>query len=348
MRFGLFFGGSAEIPAGLGESPYSLLIEAARFADRNGFAFVATPERHFARFAGLFPNPALTSAALAVATARVQIRPGGIVSPLHDTVGLVEDWSMVDLLSGGRIGLAFDAGRNVDDFALAPDAYANRHDLMFQQVEQIRALWRTRDVVRRDGTGMRVELSVFPEPVTGEVPVWVTVTADPQSFARAGSLGLNVLAEPPGPRPHDLADRIRGYREGRAEAGLDPHDGVVTVLHHTYVSDDPADVRSAVGALVARPGDARTPDPRTTGAAPVRRPEVEYPLLGSVAACSRHVQRLAAAGVDEIACLVDFVADPDLRRRGFTGLATLCHDCAGADRADAVVGVGPDSYLGWG
>src|SRR5690348_3645794 len=110
MRFGLFFSGSNEKPADLGESQYALMLHAARFADRNAFAFVSTPERHFSRAGALFPNPALTSAALAVTTSGIQVRAGCVTSPLHDPVRLVEDWSVVDQLSGGRVALGLDCG----------------------------------------------------------------------------------------------------------------------------------------------------------------------------------------------------------------------------------------------
>ena len=38
---------------------YQLVIDATRFADNRGFSAVWTPERHFHRFGGLYPNPAV-------------------------------------------------------------------------------------------------------------------------------------------------------------------------------------------------------------------------------------------------------------------------------------------------
>ena len=48
------------------DQKYQLLLEAARFADENGFAAVWTPERHFQQFGGLYGSPSITGAALAV------------------------------------------------------------------------------------------------------------------------------------------------------------------------------------------------------------------------------------------------------------------------------------------
>ena len=66
VQFSLFYFASDE-----GENAadkYRLLLEGAKFADRNGFAAVWTPERHFGAFGGLYPNPSVTSAALAAIT----------------------------------------------------------------------------------------------------------------------------------------------------------------------------------------------------------------------------------------------------------------------------------------
>src|SRR5206468_528301 len=109
---------------------YDLLLNAAVFADQHGFTAVWTPERHFHAFGGLFPNPSVTSAALAMVTRRVALRAGSLVSPLHDVIRIAEEWAVVDNLSGGRVGVSFGSGWNVDDFVLAPNTYAQRQARM--------------------------------------------------------------------------------------------------------------------------------------------------------------------------------------------------------------------------
>jgi acyl-CoA synthetase (AMP-forming)/AMP-acid ligase II len=69
MAFSLFYFASDDQAAA--NDKYRLLIEGAKFADQNGFAAVWTPERHFHSFGGLYPNPAVTSAALATITERI-------------------------------------------------------------------------------------------------------------------------------------------------------------------------------------------------------------------------------------------------------------------------------------
>src|SRR3954471_23143566 len=102
--------------------PYSLLLASARFADANGFTAVWTPERHFHAFGGQYPNPAVTGAAVAAVTERIQIRAGSLVLPLHHPVRVAEDWAVIDRLSGGRVGLSFATGWHADDFVFAPQS----------------------------------------------------------------------------------------------------------------------------------------------------------------------------------------------------------------------------------
>ena len=131
MEFSLFYfaNDSSEVDEG---GRYQLLIEGARFADANGFAAVWTPERHFHPFGGLYPNPAVTGAAVAAVTSRVAIRAGSVVAPLHHPMRIAEDWSVVDNLSrrpGGRLlrlRLAPDGLRAAPGGARGPPRAAER------------------------------------------------------------------------------------------------------------------------------------------------------------------------------------------------------------------------------
>jgi alkanesulfonate monooxygenase SsuD/methylene tetrahydromethanopterin reductase-like flavin-dependent oxidoreductase (luciferase family) len=94
MDFGIMFFSSSG--AGEQANKYDLLMDTASFADRNGFASIWTPERHFHEFGGLYPNPSVLSAALAMIIRNVQIRAGSLISPLHDPVRIAEEWVVVD------------------------------------------------------------------------------------------------------------------------------------------------------------------------------------------------------------------------------------------------------------
>src|SRR5580704_15551905 len=139
MDFSLFFFGDG---GATGDYGYGLLLESARFADANGFSAVWTPERHFHSFGGLYPNPAVTGAAIAAVTERVGIRAGSVVAPLHHPVRIAEEWSVVDNLSRGRVGVSFASGWHAVDFVLRPENYQGRKSITAEAVETVRRLWR--------------------------------------------------------------------------------------------------------------------------------------------------------------------------------------------------------------
>src|SRR5205807_508886 len=101
IDFGLFFFASVGERA---QQAYQTLLEGSRLADALGLAFVSTPERHFHSFGGAYPNPAVSSAAVAAVTSRLQIRAGSVITPLQPLPRVVEDFAMVDAMSGGRVG----------------------------------------------------------------------------------------------------------------------------------------------------------------------------------------------------------------------------------------------------
>lgn len=339
MDFGLFYFADYT-PSGTDR--YRLLIEGARFADRHGFASVWTPERHFHEFGGQYPNPAVTSAALAMATERVEIRAGSVVAPLHHPVRIAEDWAVVDNLSGGRVGISFAPGWHSVDFALAPEAHQRRKAAMLEAVDLVRRLWRQEEVELPGVGGAPVKLRTFPAPVQPELPVWLTSSGSPETFRQAGELGAGVLTHLLGQDLDDLAGKIREYRA--ISARVHRRFGHVVLMLHTFLGAD----RDAVRATVHKPFSdylrsslglwARAGGNLPEGADPDRmRPEdldflIQHAfdryfesggLFGTVQDGLGMLRTLDAIGVDEVACLIDFVPDTGAVLDGLRYLAEL-------------------------
>jgi natural product biosynthesis luciferase-like monooxygenase protein/amino acid adenylation domain-containing protein/FkbM family methyltransferase len=305
-----------------GSDRYRLLLEGARFADRNGFAAIWTPERHFHAFGGLYPNPSVTSAAVAAVTSRVAIRAGSVVLPLHHPARVAEEWSVVDNLSGGRVGISFASGWNPADFALAPDVYVRRKELMRQQIDTVRRLWRGEAVPCRGGTGEEVLVRTLPRPLQPELPFWVTAAGSAETFRLAGELGANVLTHLLGQSVHELGDKIAVYRRARRAAGY-AGEGHVTLMLHTFVGEDAEAVRDTVrrpftdylassldllkGLVPGQDLDALSAGERQDllDRAFDRYFETSG-LFGDSESCLRMADGLKGLGVDEIACLIDF------------------------------------------
>ncbi|MFG3284058.1 MupA/Atu3671 family FMN-dependent luciferase-like monooxygenase [Streptomyces sp. NPDC048111] len=334
LDFGVFFFAAVGDRA---EETYRLMLDAARRADQLGFGFVSTPERHFHRFGGAFPNPAVTSAAIAAVTERVQIRAGSVVTPLHPAARIVEDFAMVDGISGGRVAISVGSGWNVNDFVIAPEKYETRREQMIKDVGDIRTAWRTGHWTGPNPLGAETTLPVFPRPVQEDLSVWVTASRSEGTFREAGRLGCNILTHLENQDVESLGDKIALYRAARAEAGWEGP-GTVTVMMHTYVADDAAGAREVGGgslrdyllsaidleALAVEAGGRMSGNKQgreVLSAVKAQRKLAELgvnrylsgnSLIGSVQECTETARRVRAAGVDEIACLVDFVADPAL------------------------------------
>jgi natural product biosynthesis luciferase-like monooxygenase protein len=314
------------------EDRYRLLFEGAKFADTHGFEAVWTPERHFHAFGGLFPNPSVMSAALAAVTERVQIRAGSVVLPLHHPIRIAEEWSLVDNISSGRVGVAFASGWHADDFVFSPGSYADRKEVTFKGVELVMSLWRGEPAKLLGGAGNEIEVKIFPTPVQAELPVWITAAGTPETFVKAGELGVNVLTHLLGQTIEEVAERIRLYRKTLAEHGHDPLAGRVTLMLHTFIDKDVEMMRekvripftnylkSSIGLIsnmvksLNLPLDLKSMSEKDMDdllAFAFDRYFETSALFGTPETCDRMIKRLKAIGVDEIACLIDFGVDAD-------------------------------------
>lgn len=328
MEFGVMFFGC---DSGDSSDRYRTLIEAAKLAEARDFVCIWTPERHFDQFGGSFSNPVVTSAALAMITSRIQLRAGSLVSPLHDVLRITEEWSMVDNLSNGRVAVSFGSGWNANDFVFYPDRYEGRRTLMLEQIGEVRRLWDGESITRRNGSGRMVALKVFPRPVQRTLPIWITSSASLATCVLAGELGANLLTHLVGQGVDELAKKIACYRRARAAAGHEGR-GIVSVMLHTFMGADAEAarrraapplreyLRAAANLEVHAAHAGGTLSAGRVGFAgqvegdlmdelvqvSVQRYFTEASLIGTPESCRPLVERLAAAGVDEVASLLDF------------------------------------------
>jgi natural product biosynthesis luciferase-like monooxygenase protein len=322
MRFSvLFFSGDGESAA---PDKYRTLVETTKFADECGFDGVWLPERHFQRFGGLYPNPAVLGAALGLVTRHIQIRAGSVVLPLHHPVRVAEEWATVDNITNGRAAISVATGWHPGDYILAPEQYANRRDVAFRHLEVIQALWEGRDVSFPDVNGKPAPVRILPRPVQPKLPLWLTASSNPDTWLRAGKMGANVLCALISHKLSDLKDRIPMYREARRAHGHDPEAGIVSLMLHTYVGESVEEVRALVRAPMreylrsfvdqgSRLAEGKKPVVALTPADrealldfTFKRYFDENSLFGDRQKCRAMLANLEELGVDEAACLVEF------------------------------------------
>ncbi|MFT4512179.1 MAG: natural product biosynthesis luciferase-like monooxygenase protein [Planctomycetota bacterium] len=341
------------------EDKYRLLHEGARFADENGFEAVWTPERHFHAFGGLYPNPAVVSAAIAAVTKNVKIRAGSCVATLHHPIRIAEDWALVDNLSHGRVGVAFAAGWHGRDFVLRPENFADRKVAMVDTMKKVHALWRGESLPFEGPDGKSHDIRTLPRPVQKELPTWVTVAGNPETYRIAGETGSFVLTHLLGQSVEDLKQKLVIYRDAWRAAGH-AGEGHVTLMLHTFVGDDEQSVREIVrepmkeylrssldlvkqaawsfpafknkvgnpGELDALLNGGLTPeDFEALLDFSFERYYQSSGLFGTPESCVAIVDRLRAVKIDEIACLVDFGISTDQVMASLPHLLDLKQRC---------------------
>jgi natural product biosynthesis luciferase-like monooxygenase protein len=323
MDLSLFYFAHDSTEAGDG-GRYQLLIEGAKLADRAGLAAVWTPERHFDPFGGAYPNPSVLGAALATCTQRIGIRAGSVVAPLHHPARIAEEWSVVDNLSGGRVGVAFASGWNAVDFALRPENYAERRTLVRDTAEQVRRLWRGEPMAAEDGLGRAVEIRAYPPAVQSELPIWLTSAGGVDTFRAAARMRAGVLTHLLGQSLEEVAGKIAEYSRVAA-AEHDGWTGHVVLMLHTLLGDDLERVRELVrGPFTAYLKSSANLTAKSflgkdVDLAQLNAADMDYlaarafdryfdtgGLFGSVERAAELLPHIRALGVDEIGCLVDF------------------------------------------
>lgn len=353
MDFSLYNWGD---DTGEGSNKYELLLEGAKFADKNGFCAVWTPERHFHSFGGLYPNPSVTGAAVAAVTENLSVRAGSIVAPLHHPIRIAEEWAIIDNLTNGRVGLAFASGWQPNDFVLRPEnTPPENKPAMFDAIKTVRKLWAGEAVKFPTKNGAPLDIVTQPRPQSTELPVWVTTAGNPQTWIDAGKVGANILTHLLGQTAQEVQEKITVYHNALRNAGHDPKDFTVTLMLHTLVGSDRQEVRemahepmknylrSAAGLIKQYAWDfpafkkpkgvenAFDLDLECVSHADMDailnfafdRYFEEAGLFGTVEDCLKRVEELKQIGVGEIACLVDYGLPVDKVLAGLKPLAEV-------------------------
>ncbi|WP_253895672.1 non-ribosomal peptide synthetase/type I polyketide synthase, partial [Corallococcus exercitus] len=338
---------------------YELLLEGAKFADANGFSAVWTPERHFHSFGGLYPQPAVVSAGLATITKHLHLRSGSVVLPLHDPLLIAEQWSVVDNLSQGRVGLSVATGWHTQDFTFAPANFEKRREILVEKLATLRALWRGERFKRPGGAGTTMEAVLRPKPVQKELPVWLTATSNPETFRMAGELGAGVLTGLLSHSLEEMKPKIALYREAWRRNGH-PGRGHITCMLHTYLGDDDQEVlrlvRQPLLAYFRSSVDIVTSLLLTQGyQGEIKKLSAEdidallehtfenhaktTGLVGTVDGAVKRLRDVRAADVDEVAALIDFGLETPVVLEGLRRLAVV------RERMDAEAAVRQEQVL---
>ena len=197
------------------------LLEEIALADQVGLHSFGIGEHHRSEYYDSAPTIIL--AAAAARTERIRLGSAVKVLSADDPVRVFQQFATLDLISKGRVDLVVGRGSFTEAFPLFGLDLAD-YDTLFS--EKLELLLQIRDEVEVTWSGRHrpplVRQSVYPRPVQDPLPIWVGVGGTPESFARAGFLGLPLMVAIIGGEPRQFAPLVDLYRRAGAQAGHSP------------------------------------------------------------------------------------------------------------------------------
>jgi probable LLM family oxidoreductase len=197
------------------------LLAEMELADQVGLDVFGIGEHHRAEF--LDSAPAVILAAAASRTKQIRLASAVKVLSADDPVRVFQEFATLDLISKGRAEIVVGRGSFTESFPLFglpyedyDSLFAEKLDLLLKIREETHVHWSGRH--RAALTGQ----AIFPRPLQNPLPIWLGVGGTPQSFARAGVLGLPLMVAIIGGEPHRFRPLIDLYREAGRRAGHAP------------------------------------------------------------------------------------------------------------------------------
>src|SRR2546421_597462 len=204
------------------------LIEEIEHADQVGLDVFGIGEHHRQDF--LDSAPAVILAAAAARTSRIRLASAVTVLSSADPVRVFQNFATLDLISKGRAEMIVGRGSFVDAYPLFglsledyDSLFAEKLDLLLKIRETPTVQWSGKHRAPLTGQG------VYPRPLQRSLPIWLGVGGSPESFIRAGALGLPLMVAIIGGYPERFRPLVDLYRRAGREAGHAPEQLTVGV-----------------------------------------------------------------------------------------------------------------------
>lgn len=220
------------------------LLTEVETAERVGLDVFGMGEHHRAEF--LDSAPAIILAAAAARTERIRLTSAVSVLSAADPVRVFQEFATLDLISKGRAEIVAGRGSSTDAYPLFgfrlddyDDLFVEKLGLLLTLRETTHPVWEGRFRPPLTGQG------VFPRPHQQRLPIWLGVGGTPQSFARAGRLGLPLMVAIIGGSFERFRPLVDLYREHGRRGGHTPENLKVGVHAVGFVGETAANARDA-------------------------------------------------------------------------------------------------------
>jgi probable LLM family oxidoreductase len=247
------------------------LLERIEFADKAGLHVFGIGEHHRKEF--LDSATAVILAAAAAKTKNIKLTSAVTVLSAADPVRVFQSYATLDLISQGRAEMVVGRGSFVESFPLFGFELEDYNDLF---TEKLGLLLQIRDNETVTWSGkFRAPLhnqSVYPRPLQNPLPIWLGVGGTPESFVRAGRLGLPLMVAIIGGETHRFRPLVDLYREAGEKAGHSPETLKVGLHSLGYVAESK---EKAVEEFFPGYAETFTKIGRERGWPPVTRPHFD-------------------------------------------------------------------------
>ncbi|MDB5122168.1 MAG: class flavin-dependent oxidoreductase [Mucilaginibacter sp.] len=211
------------------------LLERIEHADKSGLDVFGIGEHHRKEF--LDSAPTMLLAAAAARTKRIRLTSAVTVVSAADPVRVFQNFATLDLISNGRAEIVAGRGSFIEAYPLFGYKLQD-YDALFS--EKLDLLLKIRDNETITWAGkFRAPLNnqaIYPRPVQSKLPIWLGVGGTPESFVRAGTLGLPLMVAIIGGETHRFRPLVDLYREAGARAGHAPESLKVGMHSIGYVA----------------------------------------------------------------------------------------------------------------
>jgi probable LLM family oxidoreductase len=212
------------------------LVQRIELADQAGLDVFGVGEHHRREF--LDSAPVVILAAAAARTKRIRLTSAVTVLSAADPVRVFQSFATLDLLSQGRAEMVAGRGSFIESFPLFglqledyDSLFAEKLDLLLKLRENEFVHWSGKHRPPLTGQG------VYPRPMQNPLPIWLGVGGTPESFARAGMLGLPLMIAIIGGETRRFRPLVEVYREYGRRAGHEPDKLKVGVHALGYVAE---------------------------------------------------------------------------------------------------------------
>src|SRR6202051_4459134 len=212
------------------------LLDRIEYAEQAGLDVFGIGEHHRKGF--LDSSPTVILSAAAARTKHIHLTSAVTVLSAADPVRVFQNFATLDLISRGRAEMVVGRGSSIEAFPLFGYNLQDYDELFAEKLDLLLKI-RANEFVTWSGKFRPAlkNLPVYPRPVQDPLPIWIGVGGTPESFIRAGSLGLPLMVAVIGGETRHFRPLVDLYREAGNKAGVTPEQLKVGLHSLGYIAD---------------------------------------------------------------------------------------------------------------